>query len=571
MFFAGFALFMFIFITISIFDTDEQITVASDTLLEIKFNNEFTERSSFSRQRNITSFIPKLRREIGLDDAISSIDAASKDENILALYLNLNNFRGGAYPKMEAVRRALLKFKDSGKPIFAYGNSISQKAYYIASIADNIYMAENGNLDFRGLAIEMMFLKGTLEKLDIDAQVFQAGKYKSAIEPFNRDQMTAENREQLSEYLNSVFNSMLEDLSEIEKFNETDFESIADNYLIRNSDDALNYRLVDSLVNERGFFEIVKEKLNRRSDEYLNKVKLRDYINIQESDLPYSRDRIAVIYALGEIHEGIGDNESIGTENIINALVTARRNSSVKAIVIRLNSPGGSALTSDLIWKEIVKTKEEKPVIVSMSDIAASGGYYISCAADTIIAEETTLTGSIGVWGMIPNMKEFYKENLGITFDRVKTSKYADMMTTAKPFSREEKKILQNEVDRIYDVFLGRVAESRVMSIEEVNKLGQGRIWTGVQAAENGLVDEIGGLNRALEIAAEMAGIEKYRLYEYPKLKEPFEKVMDLLYEDAVSVFSERTEFYGMEIVDKLRKLQSLDGIQARLPFEIIE
>ncbi len=567
--FGGFFLLLWFFsLLASAFNTEVPVTVGSNTVMEMELDYPLTERTIYAPAQDFGYLFPKISKKLGLKDVLASIERAKYDNNISAIYLELDNLIVGGTPTLEAIRKALIDFKDSGKMIIAHGNYISQKAYYLASVADKLFLTPTGSLDFKGLAMQLTFFKKTLEKLDIDMQIFKAGKYKGAVEYFSNEKMSAPNREQLTALINSVHESMLSDISASIGIPEAELKEISDDMKIRTPEDAYKYGLVDSLMYEEEVKDYIRSEARSRNGSSPKKISLKDYFKAGELELPYSKDRIAVIYAVGEIHNGTGDAETIGKDNIVEAIRTAGNNSRVKAIVLRVNSPGGSALTSDIIWNEVRKVREEMPVVVSFGDVAASGGYYISCAADTIVAEPTTITGSIGVFGLVPNLKEFFDNNLGITFDRVKTGKYSDMMTTARPFTKDEKNIIQKDIERTYETFVNRVANGRGMTFDQVHEIAQGRVWSGVQAKELGLVDELGGLEDAIEIAAGMAGLSGYRLVEYPKLKEPFEELLDIFYEESASALIKNELGENYKYYSLFKKVSEPKLGEARLPFE---
>ncbi|MCK5456332.1 MAG: signal peptide peptidase SppA, partial [Melioribacteraceae bacterium] len=424
---------------------------------------------------------------------------------------------------------------------------------------------------FKGLYAELTFFKKTLEKLDIEAQVIRAGKFKSAVEPFIAEKMSNENRLQMRDFLNSINDHLLEKISEARGIKIKTLKHIEDNLTIQFPQDAKEHDLVDNLKYEAGVEELLKSWTGRNSDQKLKTVSLKKYLKVEGKDKPYTSDRIAVIYAVGEINSSKGNESTIGKKNIIEAIRKAKRNDYVKAIVMRVHSPGGSSLISDIIWNEVELAKKEKPFIVSFSRYAASGGYYISCAADKIVAEPTTLTGSIGVFSIIPNTKKFFDSKLGITFDKVMTGKYSDFVSGIRTLTKFEKQILQKQVNRVYEQFVNNVAAGRKLDYSAVDKIGEGRIWSGLQAKEIGLVDELGGLDKAIEIAADISELENYRIVEYPEIRDPFEVFIETLYDD-VSL-----QLFGSELNDiiehysKAINLIKGNKIQARLPFDMDE
>ena len=563
--------FFFMMGLVAMLDTDETVTISPNTILRLELKSELAERSYFDPTGIPDIFSPDIGKKMGLNDVVKNIKKAKEDDNIPGIFIDLDDMNAGAWPILEPIRNSLLEFKQSGKFIIAHGNSITQKAYYLGSVADSIFLTPTGDMDFKGLYAELTFFKKTLEKLDIEAQVIKVGKFKSAVEPFIRDKMSDANRLQIKEFINSENNYLLSKISESRKISVDELKKVQDNLLVQSPEDAIKYKLVDGLKYQVEVDEYLKSLTGKKPDEKLKTVSLKKYMKVEGKEKPYSSNRIAVIYAVGEINGSKGDETTIGKENIVKAIRKARNNKNVKAIVMRVNSPGGSALISDIIWKEVELTKKEKPFLVSYSKYAASGGYYISCGADKIIAEPTTLTGSIGVFALIPNTQKFFDNKLGITFDKVMTGKYSDYISGIRRLTNYEKQVLQKQVNRIYKQFVSNVATGRNMDYDAVDKIGEGRIWSGLQAKELGLVDELGGLDKAIEMAVDIAGIENYRVVEYPEIRDPFEVFFETLLDDASQ------KVFGSEINHVIEHYSSalnlLKGskVQARLPFEMDE
>ncbi len=551
---------------ISMVSSEEEVSISKNTILKLEFKQPVPERSQFGDINFSSLMSGKIGKDLGLNDITANIKKAKDDSNISALYIKLDNFNIGSYSTIEPIRNALLDFKKSQKPIIAHGNYITQKAYYLASVADTIYLTPTGGIDFQGLSANLTFFKKTLDKLEIEAQVIKVGKFKSAVEPFIVDKMSKANREQVSAFMNSINNYLLKSISASRNIEDSKIKNISNNMLVQSPDDALNYKLIDNLNYEVEVLEILKNISGRKR---LKTVSLKKYNKVAGASKPQTSNRIAIVYAVGEINGGKGSESEIGKDNIVDAIRKARKNKNVKAIIMRVNSPGGSALISDIIWKEVELAKAEKPFVVSYGKYAASGGYYISCGADKIIAEPTTLTGSIGVFAIIPNMQKFFDNKLGITFDGVKTGKYSDFVSASRPLTKGEKAILQKQVDTVYKTFANIVGVGREMTFDEVNDIGQGRVWTGLQAKEIGLVDEIGGLDYAIEIAKDMAEIDEYKVLEYPEIKEPFQEILESLQEDiSAKIFStEITNIFGH--YSKALKMVKSKEVQARLPFEM--
>jgi len=505
----------------------------------------------------------------GLYETVNAIKIAKEDSNIKGILLDIENIPSGM-ATVEEIRNALLDFKKSGKFILSYSELYSQKAYYLASAGDKIYLNPEGTLDFRGIAGEVMFMKGLMEKLDVQIQVIRHGKFKSAVEPYILDKMSQANKEQTMTYINSLWKQMLKGISESRGLSENQLNKLADNLTGFTPELAVKEKMVDKLMYKDELLQDIRKRMGIHNEGDINAVNLNKYVQNNETHVAdYSRDKIAVIFAAGDIISGNGDEGSIGSERISKAIRKARLDKNVKAIVLRVNSPGGSALASDIIWREMVLAKKVKPVVVSMGDVAASGGYYISCAASKVFADPNTITGSIGVFGIIPNFQKTLQNKLGITFDKVSTNKHSDFISVTRPLDAEETAIMQRDIERIYKTFITHVAEGRKTTPAAIDSIGQGRVWSGVDAKRLKLIDEFGGLNNAIEEAAKMAKISKYNIQSLPVLQDPFTKLIEQLtgdYKDA-RIQKELGSYYGY--FTYLSKLANADKIQARLPFEM--
>jgi protease-4 len=569
------ALFIFIFIIIGIIGavaalsgTDKEVEVKENSILVMKFDGPITDRSSKNPFQNLGAIFSK-EEAIGLDDILNNIEKAKEDENIKGIYIEITSIPAGI-AMVEEIRTKLLEFKNTGKFILAYSEYYSQNAYYLASVADKIYLNPQGAIDFKGLSAELMFFKNALAKLEVEPQIIRHGKFKSAIEPFILDKMSDENREQTMTYMSAIWNHTVEGISKSRNISKEELNKIADEMLLQKAEDAVKYKLADQLAYKDEILEILKEKTEAKAVDKINSVSIADYTFAKENKKKdFTKDKIAVIYAVGEIDSGEGDDEKIGSERISKAIREARLDDKVKAIVLRVNSPGGSALASEVMWREVVLAKQAKPVIVSMGNVAASGGYYISCAADTIVAEPNTITGSIGVFGVLFNAQGFMNNKLGVTIDTVKTNLHADIGSIYRPLTASERDIIQKSVEHVYDVFITRVAEGRKLTKEKVDEIGQGRVWSGVDAKRIGLVDVLGGLETAIEIAAQKAGLENYKLVSLPKQKNP----IDELFSNGTSGVEEAMIKYFLGENAKyymtLDRLKRYSGIQARMPYEI--
>lgn len=544
-------------------------TIPQNAVLRLTLDAAIPERSTNNPFADFGLGGLSTQQVPGLYETVNAIKKAKEDSKIKGILLDLGMVSSGM-ATVEEIRNALLDFKKSGKFIIAYGEIYSQKAYYLATTANKVYMNPEGTLDFRGISGQVMFLKGLMEKLDIQIQVIRHGKFKTAVEPFLLDKMSQANKEQTLTYINAIWNQMLKGISQSRGLSETQLNKLADNLTGFTPELAVKEKMVDQLIYKDQLLQEIRTKLNIKSDKDINSVSLSKYVLATENEgKEYSKDKIAVIFASGDIVSGNADEGTIGSERISKAIRKARLDKNIKAIVLRVNSPGGSALASDVIWREMVLAKKEKPVVVSMGDFAASGGYYISCAANKIFASPNTITGSIGVFGMVPNFQKALQNKLGLTFDRVSTNKHSDFIPVTRPMDTEETAIMQMDIERIYSSFIKHVGEGRKMTTASIDSLGQGRVWSGVDAKRLKLIDEFGGLNNAIEEAAKLAKISKYNIQSLPELKDPFTKIIEQLtgdYKDA-SMQKELGEYYGY--FTYLRKLAKADKIQARLPFEM--
>jgi protease-4 len=505
-----------------------------------------------------------------LYNVLRLINKAKSDSAIKGIYLRCGNNSNG-FGASDEIRKALSDFKTSKKFIYAYSDVITQRAYHVANLSDRIYCNPKGGVDWRGFAVQLAFVKGTLEKLEIEPQIFYAGKFKSATEPFRETQMTDANRLQITELLYDLYNHFLATTAATRNIDTATLKRYADQNMVQYASDALRYKLVDGLKYDDEVQDEIRKKLNIDKYDKLNLVSIGKYaeaVDFKQS----GRDKIAVIYAAGDIVDGKGDNYQIGGETYRNLIRKIRLDKTIKAVVIRVNSGGGSALASENIWREVTLTRKEKPVVISFGDVAASGGYYMACDSDSIFAQPNTITGSIGVFSLLPNMQNFFNHKLGITFDGVKTSENADALTVTKPLTPVQKQYIQNEVDTIYHDFKTRVSEGRKKSMAYVDSIGQGRVWSGSRALKLGLVDRLGGLNDALASAANLAKVKEYRLREYPDPPGLFDALFGGLQQNAKNAaITEDLGTNGMKTYSTLKRLKQLLGItQARMPFDLM-
>ena len=543
--------------------------IESNSILELTLNDPIEERgieNPFSGM-DIRFY---NNSATGLDDILASLENAATDDKIKGVSLKLSSVSASP-ATLSAMRDALLKFKESGKFVYAYGNNYSQGAYYLASAADKVFINPKGGIDFRGLAFQIMFYKGLIDKLDIDVQVVKCGKFKSAVEPYLLDKMSDANREQLTVLGTSIWNKMVADMAKSRNLSIDDLNAVADSMLlIKDFENAVQLGIADDFFYPTQYRNFLKEKLGVKEDETLNLVSLDTYRKSFKQDLGKGSDKIAIIYAVGQINDGKGSNTTIGDVTLCQEIRRAYKDKDVKAIVLRVNSPGGSALASEIIWNELENAKAAgKKVVTSMGDYAASGGYYISCNSDAIVAEPTTLTGSIGVFGMIPSIQRCLESKLGVTLDVVKTNAHSDFLSY-RPMTEEEYTALQCNVDKTYDTFLTRVSDGRGLSKAQVDSIGQGRVWSGADALQLGLVDQLGNLKDAIAVAAKLAGTDSYKLVYYPEKKEWFETLFNKDKEEkeiSAAVRSELGDLYPT--YNALQQIIKAKGVQARMPLEI--
>jgi len=559
------ALFLFFGFIGSLF---QKSPVQSNSVLLAKFNTTIEEKAEDDPFANFP--VVGEGQKIGLNQILNAIDKAKADSRIKGIYLELSNIPAG-FASIEAIRKEILSFKESGKFVIAYGERISQKAYYLASIADTVIVNPKGLVEFTGLSSELMFFKNALEKLGIEPQVFKVGDFKSAVEPFIRSNMSYSNRLQIKEMLDDFYSIYLNGIAENRNISVEELKGLSNNGKIQNAEDAVSYGLADLTAFKSDVYEIIANKLG-----YDNEKRKLNFVSFGDVKLAkdyrskkLGKNKIAVVYAYGSIVDGPGKNGTIGGEDYQKIFRKIRFNERIKATVIRVNSGGGSALASEIMWDEIERLKEKMPVVVSMGDYAASGGYYIACNSDKIFAEKNTLTGSIGVFGIFPNMKKFWNEKVGITFDTEKTSRYADIGSINRPVTSSERTIIQNSVNDIYATFLTRVADGREMDVEDVHEIAKGRVWSGLKAKELGLVDEIGGLKDAIEAAAELAEIDGYRTFTYPKAEDPFQKFMKGNSASISEDIIKKELGIFAQYRDELKQITELNGIQTRMPFKI--
>lgn len=544
--------------------------VHKNSIMMLDLDGTLVERS---RENPFEFLLGSEYNSYGLDDILSSIKKAKENDDIKGIYIQATSL-STSFASLEEIRDALKDFKESGKFIVAYGDNYSQGLYYLSSVADKVLLNPKGMIEWKGLAAIPMFYKDLLDKIGVEMQIFKVGTYKSAVEPFTSTEMSPANREQVNAYLSSVWGQITSDVSESRKVPADSLNAFADRMMMfYPAEESVKRELADTLIYKNDVRDYLKAKMGIAKDDGMTVLGLKDMINVKKN-VPKDRsgDVIAVYYATGEIDGGSSssiDETGIESKKVIKDLRELQENKDVKAVVLRVNSPGGSAFGSEQMWYAVNRLKKEKLVIVSMGDYAASGGYYISCDADTIVAEPTTLTGSIGIFGMFPNAKGL-ADKIGLSTDVVKTNQYADFGTLTRPMNEGEKGLMQMNVNKGYDTFLTRCSEGRGISKEKLDKIAQGRVWTGSKAKELGLVDELGGLDRALEIAAAKAGVKTYTVLSYPKKENLFESLLNTNpgnYIKARMLNGKVGEIYKQFSV--LDHFDKCDRIQARLPFEL--
>lgn len=572
---AGIIVVGFIFFILSLFTitgfiamSESETTVRENSIFLLDLTGNVSERY---QQNPLDQILGEKQTTYGLDDILSSIKKAKENENIKGIYLN-----AGAYncstASLQAIRNALVDFKESGKFIVAYSGMYTQSAYYIASVADKIIVNPSGNIMWHGLSAQTMFFTDLLKKVGIEMQIFRVGTYKSAVEPFTETAMSQANREQTQAFVSSLWEQFVTDVSASRNLTPERLNELADlNMDFQSAETYIENGLADTLMYKDGVLTYLKKLTDCKEDQELSVLTLNDMTNVKRNTpKDKSGNIIAVYYAYGEIDSqaDIAYDEGINSEKVIKDLRKLRENKDVKAVVLRVNSPGGSAYASEQIWREVSLLKEEKPVIVSMGDYAASGGYYISCAATQIVAEPTTLTGSIGIFGMFPDVSKLVNDKLDIHIDGVKTNQLSDIGIINRPFNPEEQALIQNMVNEGYELFTKRCADGRNIPIEELKKIAEGRVWTGAMAKELKLVDELGGLDKAIAIAADTANVENYTILSYPAKEDIFTSLLNINGERYIkSKVKNLLGNYGNAFM-WMNHAAEADRLQARMPFE---
>ena len=548
-------------------DKKQEVNVETNSILKLNLNYAIPERTSNNSFKNFNFQTFESKNDAGLDDVLKNIKKAAADENIKGIYLELG-INMNSFATLEEIRNELIDFKKSKKFVVAYGELADQKSYYLCSVADKVYLNPAGELVLNGLSSNVMYLKNMFEKIGVNPELIRHGKFKSAGEPLIADKMSDANREQISSYLGSLYHTMVNGIATARKKQVSEVENIINQLLIQHPEDAVKLGMADGLKYDDEIETEFKKLIG--NDENLKFVTLEKYSNTPNVNVSTSEDKIAIIYCDGEIVSGESGDDNMGSETIAKAIKKVRLDDKYKAIVLRINSPGGSAMASDVIWREVVLAKKAKPLIVSMGSVAASGGYYIAAPADVIVAEPNTITGSIGVFGLMINAKELLNNKLGINVETVKFGEYADLGSIDRPLTTAERAIIQRGVDRIYDDFITKVAEGRKLKKEQVDGIAQGRVWAAIDAKKIGLVDEFGGLDKAIAIAKTKAKITDYRIINFPEMKNPLETLISDISGQANMFLTKRSlTAEQFKLYTDFEKIMHYRGVQARMSFDV--
>ncbi|MDY0315160.1 MAG: signal peptide peptidase SppA [Bacteroidales bacterium] len=547
--------------------SEKEVIIKENSVLKLSLGTEIPDKASDNPFSNFDFMSMTSTKAMGLNSILKNIEKAKKDDKIKGIFLDIGSIPSGM-GTIEEIRNKLIDFKESGKFILAYSSGYTQKAYYLASVADKIYLNPQGAIDWKGLYSQVIFYKGALEKLGIEAQIFRHGQFKSAVEPFFADKMSEASKLQTITLIQSIWDDMCEKISNSRKIDIQDLNLIADSLWVYNAETAEKYNFIDGIM----YYDEILAELKKKSgstdkpEDFI--VSLANYSSAKiKSEKNESKNKLAVVFAEGDIVDGGKSEGSIAGDHMAEIIRKLREDDKIKAVVLRVNSPGGSGLASEIIWREINLTKEKKPVVVSMGNLAASGGYYIACPANYIYALPNTITGSIGVFGLVPNVEKLMTEKLGITVDGVGTNAHSDFGQISRKFTSDEANFIQTQVEDFYEVFIQRVSDGRGLTKAEVDSIGQGRVWSGLNAIEIGLVDEIGGLNDAVKKAVSLANLSDYRIVEYPEKEDFFDKLIkdmnkNMSAEVIKEVIGENYKFWQL-----IKNVQKITGIQARMEY----
>ena len=550
----------------------DPVEVKENSLLVAKFNAQILDRANEDPFALLFSGNFMFDKVMGLNQILKDLEKAKTDENIEGIFMKLGAVSAGIATLGE-IRETMLDFKESGKFIYAYSDAYTQKSYYLASVADSVFMTPEGMFLFNGMSAKVMFYKKALEKVGVEMQVIRHGSYKGAVEPFLRDDLSDENREQIEGYVGALWGKIIDDISVSRGLSAEKLNQIADELASLDSDQLLETGMIDGLIYYDEMLTLMKEKLGVEEKDDLEAVSLKNYKDAPVKEKKeYSKDKVAVIYAMGSVVDGNAGEGYISSERISKAIRKARRDKSVKAIVFRINSGGGSGSASDVIHREVMLAAKEKVIVASMGDVAASGGYYIAAPADTILAGPGTITGSIGVFGLFPNVQKLMNDKIGISTDVVKTNENANLLTAMDPLDPEERLIVQKMIDDFYINFVNIVADGRGKSYDEIDAIAEGRVWAGSDALELGLIDMYGGLEKSIEVAAEMAGLENYRVQSLPRLEDPITAIMNQLTGGSMvrtNRILQRELGEEYRHYRRIQEIRNMHGIQAIMPYEI--
>jgi protease-4 len=549
--------------------SEQEAIIDDNSVLKLRLATDIPDKASDNPFSNIDFISMTSTKTMGLNNILKNIEKAKKDDKIKGIFLDVGSIPSGL-GTVEEIRNKLIDFKESGKFIIAYSSGYTQKSYYLASVADKIYLNPEGSFDWKGLYSQVIFFKGALDKLGIEAQIFRHGQFKSAVEPFFTDKMSEASKLQTITLIQSIWDDMCTKISKSRNIEIEQLNLIADSLWAYDAKTAKEYKFVDGLVYYDEVLAELKTMSKSEEDPEDFIVSLSDYASVKiKTKANNSKDKIAVIFAEGEIIDGGKSEGSLAGDWMAEIIREVREDEDIKAVVLRVNSPGGSGLASDIMWREITLTKEKKPVVVSMGNLAASGGYYIACPANYIFALPSTLTGSIGVFGMLPNVEKLMTEKLGITVDGVGTNAQSDFGQITRKTTTSEANLIQNQVEEFYDTFIQKVADGRGLTKAEVDSIGQGRVWSGLNAIEIGLVDEIGGLNDAVAKAASLANLSEYRLIEYPQKEDAFETFIKDYNKNVTEKVIKETLNKNYKFWQIIKNAQNMSGIQARMEYEL--
>ncbi|MBS3992949.1 MAG: signal peptide peptidase SppA [Bacteroidetes bacterium] len=569
--FIAFGIFFFLLILLaSSIETDEVIEVKSQSVLKFEFNDRMLKDYAPKDDSPLGMLFEIEQPYLGFDQVLNAIEHAKTDTNIEGISIEVT-FLNAGMAQTQALRRKLQEFKETGKFVSAYADFYDQKNYYLSSVADSLFINPLGMVDFRGLSTEVLYYADFQDKYGLKMEVVRHGKYKSGAEPYMFNKMSDENREQIKSFLTAIWDAMLEEMAVSRNKTVEELNKLADVAGGRNANLASENKLIDQVAYQDEYISFLKRSIGIENDKTLNTISLLDYIKSGKGrKVNSSTNKIAIIYAQGEIIYGKGNEEYVGQEMMLKSIEKAKKDKNIKAVVLRINSPGGVAITADMIWRELELLKKEKPIVVSMGNLAASGGYYIACNANKIYAEPTTITGSIGVFGLIPNIHKF-SETIGINAEQVSTNK-APNYSLFEPMSEDFHQVTQQSIEIIYNTFLNRVAAGRNMGVEKVDELAQGRVWSGAEAVANGLVDELGSLEDAIAYAALIANISDYKTVNYPQFKKEWKDAFDLMpfmKNSRTKLLKEELSEAQYQLYEVMQKASKLEGVQARMPYSL--